>query len=101
MKSLKNKSKIDELFTSNSKKIYTSTIKAIFTKDVDSEVLISVPIKIFKKAVNRNKIKRLMRESIRLNMIEGFTIAFIYNSNKIEDFKTINKDIKKIFENIK
>lgn len=100
MKSLKNKSKIDELFTTNCGKLYTPTVKARFISG-DSEVLISAPSKIFKKAVDRNRIKRLMKESIRTKMIEGFTIAFIYNSSKIEDFKTIDKDIQKIFDNIK
>ena len=100
MKSLKNKSKIDELFSTNSRKVYTPTVRARFISG-DSEVLITAPTKLFKRAVDRNRIKRLMKESIRTKMIEGFTIAFIYNSDKIEDFKTIDRDIKKIFDNLK
>ena len=97
MKSMKNKSKIDELFTSNSKKIYTPTIKARFIAG-DSEVLISTPMKLFKRAVDRNRVKRLIRESLKTKTNKGFTIALIYNSTKIESLETIDGDIKKIFD---
>ena len=97
MKSLKNKSKINELFTSNSRSIYTPTVKARFISG-DSEVLISTPIKLFKRAVDRNRIKRLIRESLKTKLNKGFTIALIYNSSKIETFEDIDKDIKKIFD---
>lgn len=100
MKSLKNKSKINELFTPKSKKISTPTVSARFISG-DSEVLVSAPTKLFKRAVDRNRVKRLMKESIRTKMVEGYTMAFIYTSSKIEDFKTIDKDIQKIFDKLK
>lgn len=100
MKSLKNKKVIDSLFTDKASRSNTSMIRSRFIKG-ESEVMISVPKKIFKKAVDRNRIKRMMRESIRTKKNLGFTIAFIYNSENIESFEKIDNDIKKIFENIK
>lgn len=99
MKALKNKSKIDEIFTSKGKSAYTPTVKARFVSG-EGEVLITVPTKLFKRAVDRNRLKRLMRESIRTKDMKQMNIALIYASSKIEDLKTIDSDIKKIFEKI-
>ena len=97
---LKNKSKIDKLFSDESKKIYSPTIKARYFIGYP-EVLVSVPIRLFKSAVDRNRVKRLMRESIRKQNNSMYTIAFIYSSDVIEDFKTIDRDISEIFNKLK
>ncbi|TDL99824.1 MAG: ribonuclease P protein component [Flavobacteriaceae bacterium] len=50
------------------------------------KVLFSVPKKRFKKAVDRNKIKRLLREAYRLNQPKdgpGLHLAFIYVSSEL------------------
>lgn len=100
MKSLKNKSKIEELFTSSCvKKAYSTSVRARFVKG-DGEVLISVPSKIFKRAVDRNRIKRLIRESIKDKKVANQNIALIYNLSEISDFSTIKKDINKIFDKL-
>ena len=63
--------------------------------------------KISKRAVKRNRIKRLMRESYRLiikNKIENNTymsLIFVASSNLIKkDFKYIDLEIKKILAKI-
>ncbi len=99
MKSLTNKKVIAELFISG-KKVYTPTINAKFTKG-DPEVMISVPIRLFKRAVDRNKIKRIIREIVRNKENFKYSIALIYNSDKIENNKDIERDINKIFLTIK
>jgi ribonuclease P protein component len=99
MKSLKSKTVIDELFATG-KKSYNKTVNGRFLPG-EPEVLISVPIRLFKKAVDRNRIKRMMRESARKYENKGYFIALIYNSDKIEDFKTIDNNIKTIFDNLK
>lgn len=63
------------------------------------KVMVSVPKKRFKRAVKRNRLKRLMRESYRLNKLKitefcmekniSLQIAFNYVSDEEMDFKTI------------
>jgi ribonuclease P protein component len=73
-----------------------------------NQVLFSVSKKKLKKAVDRNLIKRRMRESYRLNkqilreMNEGKKIiGLIYVSSEIVTFQVIENKIKKILTTIK
>jgi ribonuclease P protein component len=71
---------------------------------VPSSVLVSVPKKRFKRAVKRNRLKRLMREAYRLNktlLIEMLEekhlqvhIAFNYVSDDELDFAAVEKKMK-------
>ena len=74
--------------------------------NVPAAILVSVPKKRFKRAVKRNRVKRLIRETYRLNknvLLEslhlsekGLLIAFVYVSSEICNFSTLDGCMKKI-----
>lgn len=63
----------------------------------DSKMLVSVSKHLFKHAVDRNRMKRLIREAYRLRkpLLQGVTprhysIAFVYKGKQIIDFATVS-----------
>jgi ribonuclease P protein component len=74
------------------------------TDEVNASVLVNVPKKRFKRAVKRNRLKRLMREAYRLNkqiLIEKLDekqlqihVAFNYVADEEIDFVTIERKLK-------
>lgn len=105
---------IDTLFKSG-KSFKTYPIRVIYMplekSDSAAKLLISVPKKRFKKAVSRNMVKRLIRETYRLNkpeIIEDwqergkyFALAFVYIGNDIPTYGHLNETMKRILENLK
>ena len=105
---------IDELFKSGkSFKEYPTRVVYLPLKESDAtaKILISVPKKRFKKAVTRNRIKRLIRETYRLNkneLIEKwhadgkyFALAFVYIGSDIPTYEDLNLNIKNVLETLK
>lgn len=69
------------------------TVNGIFT-----QAGFSVSKKAFKKAVDRNRVKRLMREAYRLNKNEAlrtipqpFAFMFLFTGKEIPSFESLNK----------
>lgn len=89
--------------------IYAKFI-VVDTQEADSQILISVSKKKFKKAVDRNRIKRLIREAYRLNkeiliselQEKKIKIAIVisFSLTELPDFKVINKSVVKLLKKI-
>ncbi|MCF0166174.1 MAG: ribonuclease P protein component [Bacteroidales bacterium] len=65
----------------------------------EPRVIISVPKKMFKRAVKRNYIRRRIRESLRLSkgefpVLEHRHLLIIYISTKLCDFHQIDNSLK-------
>jgi len=105
---------IDALFKSG-KSFKEYPIRVVYMpleeSDAAAKLLITVPKKRFKKAVSRNKVKRLIRETYRLNKSEiieiwqaqgkYFALAFVYIGNDIPVYGDLNETMKRILEKLK
>lgn len=109
---LKSRTVISNLFLSG-ESIFSYPIKCqyIFSPLLDSGVAfkasVSVPKKIFKKAVDRNRIKRQLREAIRLNqhfipIKEGYVLQFIFIfiGKEIMESQQIDLAVRSIFSKL-
>lgn len=68
-------------------------------------LIISVPKKIFKRAVSRNKIRRRIREAYRLNKdsfqnLYSKRVLIVYVANEILEYKKIETSLKYVLEKI-
>lgn len=81
-----------------------------FEDDVSFKIVISVPKRIHRSAVQRNRIRRLIRESLRLNkhLLEEHTaiteqqlaLFLIYTSADVLSFELMNKKVVKLINKI-
>ncbi|MBT8296978.1 MAG: ribonuclease P protein component [Maribacter sp.] len=106
---LKSKKLIDALFKEG-KSFSAYSLKLIYLKvetptDVQFKTGVAVPKKNFKSAVQRNRIKRLMRESFRLNkhMVfnnsEGnFAFLFLYLGKELPTYLEVEKGMRIILQ---
>lgn len=106
---LKSKTEIELLF-SEGKSISKYPIRLVYRKsvfekeDVKIKAAVSVSKRNFKKAVDRNLIKRLMRESYRKNKYivpnttHQFTFMFLYSGKEIPKYSLLESKIKEIIQ---
>ena len=101
---LKSKKKIDILFKKG-KRVHSPVLTVVFLKDNTEEneiaypqILVSVPKRNFKKAVDRNFIRRQIKEAFRLYLKEDVKLdittyhcylALVYKETRIRDFNEI------------
>ena len=98
LKSLKGKNKIDYLFQ-NGLSAHSASLLLKFKLDGNNlfkEFCVSVSKKKIPRSVDRNKIKRLIREIIRKNSNSFPTgqFLFIYNKSGTSSFSSLCEEIK-------
>lgn len=102
---LKSKKEISRIFKDGiffyTEHLSVKFIETNSDKQYYHKIGISVPKKLFKLAVSRNKIKRRIREAYRLNKaiiyssekIKICNVFFIYKCNEILNFNDIEKEL--------
>ena len=69
-----------------------------------NRIMVSVPKKLFKRAVKRNLLKRRIRESWRLQKEKinttGIDILFTYSTKDIMDFNEIRSSVEMIIDKV-
>ncbi len=108
---LKSKILIDKLFAEG-RSLNKFPLKLIYTPVENPEVLthktgVSVPKRNFKKAVDRNYFKRLMREAFRKNkylvdnnLPKKFAFMFIYTGKNKSDYMELEAAVVGIMEKL-
>ncbi|MGB6267673.1 MAG: ribonuclease P protein component [Olleya sp.] len=98
-----------ELLFAEGKSVSAYPLRMMYLKSEDSlKVGVSVSKRNFKKAVDRIRIKRLLREGYRLNKtmlidnnIDHYTLMILYISKEMPDFKLIDAKIKTLLSKFK
>jgi len=96
---LKDKKEIDRLFATG-KSVSNGIIAIKWVESSDSKILFAVSSSTFKRAVDRNRIKRLMRESVKGLTFNNKSIAIIYREKTIKSFNEVKDSIIKLSEKI-
>ncbi|AVR44825.1 ribonuclease P protein component [Christiangramia fulva] len=108
---LKSQKLIDELFLKG-KSIKAFPLKLMYLErpisgEAEIKTGVSVPKKLIKTAVKRNRIKRLMREIFRKNkylvykdLSRTYSFMFIYISKEEIPYEKLEKSMQKLLEQI-
>ncbi len=106
---LKSKKIIEQLF-SEGKSVTTYPLRLVFLKyEFDDEIQfrtgVSVSKRNFKNAVDRNRIKRLLREAYRLNksnhfnnILASYALMILYIGKDDTDFQSVNASMNELLD---
>ena len=86
------------------------SIKPPLGQILSFKVAVSVPKKLFKKAVDRNTLKRRLRESVRLNQASlnevcqsaniSLDFMLIFVGKEMTDYQQIDNAVRSLFEKL-
>jgi ribonuclease P protein component len=110
---LKSRKRLDALFAEG-KSVSVPPVRAVYQFTAAEEgglkVGVSASKRYFRKAIDRNRIKRLLREAYRLQKEElvlttkeaglSGVVFFLYNDKTIADFETIKTVVGKCLERL-
>ena len=106
------KKRIDGLFAGG-RSMSAFPVRAVFALQEEGtapvEVLVSVSKRHFKHAVDRNRLKRLIREAYRVNkqlLLDNIgdvhlTVAFIWMSDEMADFGIVEAKVRNLLQRIR
>jgi ribonuclease P protein component len=101
---LKSKKLIEKLFDEG-QALSVFPLRLIYiSTDAPNQVGVSVSKKNFRRAVDRNKIKRLLREAYRHNKkmlidnnISGYALMILYIGKDLPDYKLVSEKTQTLF----
>jgi len=111
---LKSRKLIDQLFTKG-KSLGVFPLKVFYTEmPVEAKQSVQAGVGVsarnFRKAVDRNRIKRLLREAYRLNKTilhealaskeKKLAVFFLYTGNELPEFVLLNEKMRKALEKL-
>ncbi|RAJ17854.1 ribonuclease P protein component [Olleya aquimaris] len=105
---LKSQKAIEQLFAEG-KSVSAYPLRMVYIKNNDTlKVGVSVSKRHFKKAVDRIRVKRLLREAYRLNKtmlidnnIDHYTLMILYISKDMPDFQLVDAKMKTLLSKFK
>jgi ribonuclease P protein component len=81
--------------------VWPLRVTYLMMEDAPTQALIWAPKALFKHAVDRNRLRRQMREAYRLNKYileesgQHFQVAFNYIDKEMQDYRLIDKAMRK------
>ena len=110
---LHGKSKISALM-SRGRWGFTSGLKYFFLKNDETNddgilsqpnsIIVSVPKRLFKRAVKRNLLKRRLREAYRTQKDilppKGYSILFLYNTKEVLEYAAVREQVASVLQKI-
>ena len=99
---------IENLFGGGHQSVSAYPIRAVFmpSDQTGIRIMVSVSKRYFKSAVNRNRIKRQLREAYRLQkeillpLAGGLDIAFLWTSDEMLPSEKVSRKIQNILQRI-
>lgn len=111
---LKSKKAVSEIFSTQKSSVGSFPFRAFYTlKESENSIAkfgIAVPKKKFKRAVDRNRVKRLVKESIRINKFDlnnelkksslSMNIMIVCQADNLPSFNTVELKIKEVLKKL-